>query len=576
MTGKPTPEERIARLEQMLGPLEDPANPTGQEALLDADARSEVLPALEKVLDACTWNAELVPEELGGRLSRMDVLGRVLRPVFRRDASAGFGYGLNCFFAAAPVFSRGSDEQRTAVARILLDGGRVALVRQELAHGNNLLRGELTMTPRDAAAGGGYLLTGSKSVVVNASRADGLVVFARMAGDEQRRYSMLLLDRRHLPPGRLVPLARQTTSGMPGAEFGGVRAQDCPVPESALVGQPGDGYELSLRSSLVVRGLIPSVLLSAADTALRTVARCALRPRHGRSMLDVRHSRAVLAGAFLDLLMSDCLALVATRALHLLPGQSSAVAAAAAYVAPKILAESMDALAAVLGERSFAEEGDYRMFRKQVRDMPVTSLGHAGSAGRQVTLLPQLPFFARNSWFADAEAPAALFRPHEGLPPLDLVEPALLADADPLAATLVAGTDALEADPAGPATLRFLARAHTAELAELREAFRAVPPGDRRALADPHCFSLADRYALLLAGAACLGVWRAARDGAGGFLADPAWPTAALYRLGRRLGLALPDRPAEAEERMLSELLSRTTAPRSYDLYATDLARWES
>ncbi|MGA5168235.1 MULTISPECIES: hypothetical protein [Streptomyces] len=581
--GRSGARERIDALERAFGPLDDPANPLGGAALLAADAAGEVLPEAERVLDAYGLNAEFVPAPLGGRLERMDVLGRLLRPVFRRDASLGFGYGLNCFFAATPVWTAGDDAQRRLAARILLDGRRMAVARHEVAHGNDFVSDEFTVRPDDGGDGG-LVLDGSKSAIANASRADGLVIFARAVGvTGSRSRTVLLLDRRELPPDRVENLARRTTTGMRSAEFGGLRITRCPVPAAAVLGEPGDGYELSLRSSLVIRGLIPSIVLAGADTALRTTARFAARPRDdGRSSLDVQHVRDVLTGAFLDLLLIDCLALVSTRGLHLLPKQMSAYAAAAAYLAPKLIAESMDEMSAVLGEATFAGDGMYGMFQKQLRDLPVTSLGHAGSAGRQVSLLPQLPYFARHAWFADPEAPAGLFALDEDLPPLDLTQPALLGDGDPLAATLVASTDLLEGteppdglDEEGRAVLRFLARSLTTELGDLRKAFAQVPQGDRTALASPHNFGLADRYTLVLAAAACLGVWRGRRAAGGApgtFLADAAWPTAALYRLCRRLGLPLPDRPGACERRVLTEVLARLHGRRSYDLYDSPLA----
>ncbi|MGW7488828.1 acyl-CoA dehydrogenase family protein [Streptomyces sp. NPDC054786] len=564
-------QDRIDRLESAFGPLDDPANPCGQDALLAADSAGEALPAAEAVLDSYAFDAEFVPEHHGGRLARMDVLGRVLRPVFRRDASLGFGYGLNCFFAAVPVWTGGHEGQCALAARLLLDGRRIAVARHEVAHGNAFVREEFAAEPVEE----GFLLNGSKSVIANAARSAGLVVFARTGEARGRTHSVLLLDRERLPAGRVQNLGRRATNGMRSTDFSGLSITDCVVPHDSLVGSLGDGYELSLRSSLVIRGLIPSIVLSGADTALRTVARFATRRRaDGRSSLDVRHVRDVLTGAFLDLLLSDCLAAVATRALHLVPRQMSAYAAAAAYQAPKLLAESMDEMSAVLGKATFAEAGAYAMFQKQLRDLPVTSLGHAGSAGRQVSLLPQLPYFARNAWFADPEAPAALFRIHDGLPPLDLSQPALLGDGDPLAATLVACTDQLEGEAAASrdGTLRFLARAFTTELADLRKAFTDIAPDDRKALASPHAFGLADRYSLVLTAAACLGVWREQRAGSDDFLADPSWATAALYRLGRRLGLPLPDRPAADEERVLAEVLARLHGRRSYDLYGSALA----
>ncbi|MEU5538106.1 acyl-CoA dehydrogenase [Streptomyces sp. NPDC020362] len=573
-------EERIGALEVAFGPLDDPDNPLGGDALIAAETEGRVAPGAEEVLGAFGLNAEFVPAELGGRLRRMDVLGRMLRPVFRRDASLGFGFGLNCFFAATPVWAAGTPEQRAFVARLLLGGDRVAVARHEVAHGNSFVRDEFTARP----AAGGLLLSGRKTGIANASRARGLVVFARTgdAGSVGRSHSVLLLDRAEMPAGRVSDVERFATAGMRGAEFGGLHVDDCPVPHSAVLGKVGDGYETSLRSSLQIRGLIPSIVLAGVDTALRTVVRFATRRRaDGRSSLDVQHVRDVLTGAFLDLLVMDCLALVATRALHLLPRQMSAYAASAAYLAPKLAAESMDEMSAVLGEESFAGSESYGMFLKQLRDLPVTSLGHAGSAGRQVTILPQLPHFARHAWFSDREAPAGLFRLSEDLPPLDLERLALLGDGDPLAATLIACGDWLQtADDTLPGredlrVLRLLAGAFTDELRELRRVFRTVPLGERRALASPHNFGLADRYTMVLAAAACLGVWREQLQAPGDtdpFLADPAWPVAVLHRLGRRLDLPLPDRPALCEQRVLAELLARSHHRRSYDLYASSLA----
>lgn len=575
-TGAPC--ERIDALETAFGPLDDPDNPLGGEALLAADAAGTPLPGAEEVLDAFGLNAEFVPVELGGRLRRMDVLGRLLRPLFRRDASLGFGYGLSCFFAAVPVWTAGDFEQRRFVARLLLGGDRVAVARHEVAHGNDFVRDEFTARP----GGAGLLLNGRKTAIANATRARGLVVFARTGEADAggRSHSVLLLDRAALPTDRITDLERRATTGMRAAEFGGLAFTDCTVPLGTVLGRVGDGYELSLRSSLLIRGLIPSIVLAGVDTALRTVAAFTTRVRgDGRSSLDVRHVRSVLTGAFLDLLIIDCLALVATRALHLLPRQMSVYAASAAYLAPRLATETMDEMSAVLGEESFAVSGAYGMFQKQSRDLPVTALGHAGSAGRQVSILPQLPYFARHSWFAQQEAPAGLFRPDEDLPPLDLAGLSLLGDGDPLAATLVAGADRPASAGSGvPGRERWpllhsLVGAFTAELADLKRAFAAVDPADRAALTSAHHFGLADRYTLVLAAAACLGVWREqADDGTDPFLADPAWPSAVLHRLGRRLGLPLPDRPADCEQRVLAEALARLHERRSYDMYGSALA----
>src|SRR5581483_5261538 len=85
---------RADELERRFGVMADPANPLGQQAVLAADDHWEVLGEGEALLDDFGMGAEFVPAWLGGRLDRLDTLGRILRPVFRRDPSLGFGYGL--------------------------------------------------------------------------------------------------------------------------------------------------------------------------------------------------------------------------------------------------------------------------------------------------------------------------------------------------------------------------------------------------------------------------------------------------------------------------------------------------
>ena len=119
--------------------------------------------------------------------------------------------------------------------------------------------------------------------------------------------------------------------------------------------------------------------------------------------------------------------------------------------------------------------------------------------------------------------------------------------------------------------LRDLVRGLVGELRRLREDCRALPADDLIALATPQTYALADRYALVLAGAACLGVWQWNSAGPPSFLADPAWLVEALMGISQRLGLAVPARESPSMERVLREVLERYHSARSYDLYASDV-----
>src|SRR5690349_6622202 len=104
----------------MLGDPSDPANPVGYEAVLAADERAEMLPAGEALLERYGLNAEFVPEEYGGRLTRLDRLATVLRTVWRRDPVLGLGYGFSSFIAATNLWIAGDECQRQQAAEVLL------------------------------------------------------------------------------------------------------------------------------------------------------------------------------------------------------------------------------------------------------------------------------------------------------------------------------------------------------------------------------------------------------------------------------------------------------------------------
>ncbi|MEU1231239.1 acyl-CoA dehydrogenase [Streptomyces sp. NPDC005828] len=570
---------RVAELERGFGNPADADNPVGTSAFVAADARGEPLAAAERLLERYGLNAEFVPRDLGGRLTGLDTLARVTRVVFRRDAALGLGHGITSFLAAVVVWAAGSPEQRRTVARLLLTGRHLVSAYPELAAGSSFLSNELTATATATAGDGpgGFRLSGRKEALNNVERAAALVLFAR-TGTGRHSHSALLVERDALPAGGVTALPRHRTSGIRGCQVAGVGFDDSPVPADALVGEPGRGLELVLRIFSVTRGVGPSAALGCADTALRTAVACAVdRGVVGDAADDVTgpqrlsHARSTLTGAFVDLLLCDCLALVATRAVHLVPEDAGLYAAAVKYLLPQLLTDTSYELSTLLGADFHARNGAYAAFRKNVRDLPMIGLGAAGSAACRATVIPQLPRLARTAWSASAAAPVdGLFRLEaDGLPPLDLGRLSPAAGGDPLAASL-----ALAADVPGPESDRpaELVRLLAGELALLRDGCAGLDRDGHSALGDPRGHALAERYALILVGAACLGVWRHQRSAGTGFLARPEWLEAALTRVLRRLGTALPKATPDHEEPLLAEVLARYREHRSYDLYDTPLA----
>ncbi|MFE1110588.1 acyl-CoA dehydrogenase [Streptomyces rochei] len=560
--------ERAARLEAALGDPFDPANPHGHLALVRADDTREAPHATEALLTEHGLSAEFVPHDLGGRLRDLEELARVLRPLFRRDLALGYGFGITSLFAASSVWTAGDTHQRAALADVLLGGGRVAIVHREVAHANAILRREVRA---QRPAGGGFLLNGSKDAVMNADRTDTFVVYARTsAGSGSASHSVLLLPG---PPasGEVRRLARVEMPGMRGARFHGLRLADVRLPDSALVGSLGEGVTLALRSFQISHCLIPGTVLAGVDSVLRLAVRAATENRpDGR---PARRWHKALSGVFADLLACDAMAVTGLRALSLVPQHAHLLAAAVKYTMPDLLREDLEELAAVLGARGYDRGPLYGGFQKLARDLPVAGLGHSGTAVCQAVLVPQLPALARTAWFRTAEPSAALFLPGAPLPPLDHRRLTHSGTDDPLTATLIGAAERLAARTGTQplhAALAALARALVEELRVLRARCAALPAAGSTVF-DPLACALADRYALLLCAAACLGVWEGQADG-DGFLADPAWAVLVLSRIGRRLGIAVPETPADAEQAVLAEALGRCRHGRSLDLYDTPLA----
>ncbi|MEU6557722.1 acyl-CoA dehydrogenase [Streptomyces sp. NPDC046915] len=563
--------DRVTRLERLLGDPADAGNPVGYGALLRADRRAVLSADAEALLDDFGMNREFVPRDLGGRFDSAETLLRVMRPVFRRDVSLGAGYGMTTFMAASDVWMHGSEAQRHWLAGLLLGGSKAAIAQHETAHTNDFVRSQV----RAEVLPGALSVTGGKPVVNNLHRADALVLFCRTASEGLTGcHSALLLDPHTLPAGRYRVTRRPAALGLRGCYFAGVELDGCVVPDDTLLGPLGSGVVTALRSFQVSRTLMASLSSAAVDTALRVAVLVDRTQGPGRSGLapaDPQHTATTLAGAFVNLLLYDCLAVVATRALHLLPAETSVYSSAVKLLLPRVLSDTMYDLATVLGSRIYAREGTVGVFQKHIRDVPVVSLGHAGTVACQATIIPQLRTLAQASWFTGAEAPAALFRPGAPMPPFDYGRLALACGRDSVSATLLAVAGSLPG--AGPAerALRDLAGQMTAELFELRGRVLALPPPDPARPVGPAWFALTDRYVLLLAAACVLGVWWHNRGGPDPFLADPSWAAAALHRIAQRLGTPAVDLPAECTARIHQEVLARYGDRRSFDLYNTPL-----
>jgi alkylation response protein AidB-like acyl-CoA dehydrogenase len=533
-------------LEQYLGDPADAENPFSFKRAIELDEMDAYpVEACERLND-WKFHHYYVPREEGGRLEDFEELLSLLRVVAHRDLTVAWAHGMNSILGAVNVWVGGHDGQKRRLAQLLKRGEQVAIAYHEKEHGSDMLAVELEATRESR----GYLLTGEKWVIGNATRSTAMTVFARTdPRGGPRGFSLFFVEKTSLPEGSYTYLPRLKTHGIRGAEISGISFKQCLIPQDSLIGALGQGLELTLKSFQLTRTLFTALSLGAADRALRTTTGFALsRQLYGGYVFDIPHARLTLVNAFLDLLICDCMAISAARALHVSTDQMSVWSAVAKYFVPTTVEKIIASLAVVLGARYYLRE-DYcfGIFQKLLRDSAVVSLGHAGSFTNLQTIAQHLPSLSDGHSRADQHgceelrlrlrATYSLGEPLPAFAPgkLEIV----MRGCDDVLRGAELLPDQLSDVPPGSGLEPQLGESLQALAVKLQEQIEALK---RRCAvlvhnhgaaytSSPEAFDLAKRYCTLHAATTCLHIWLHNRHDLGEFFAKGAWLVLCLDRL---------------------------------------------
>jgi alkylation response protein AidB-like acyl-CoA dehydrogenase len=564
-------------LEQYLG---DPNDPTCRFSLsrsLDCDEKEEYPQLAEDALRSWGAAEHLIPVALGGKLGDVAELFSLLRAVARRDLTVAVSFGAN-LLAALPVWIVGTEQQQHFVAAMLRQGDCLALAATERAHGSDLLANQ-TRVDYDSS---GLRLTGEKWLISNARRARAVMVFARTLPDGgPRGSSLFLLDKQTLPTERWTPLARVPTLGLRGADTSGLRFRDCPIAEETLIGKTGHAYETLHRTLTVTKTLCGALALGAADAALRIVMDFAARRRlYGGTALEIPQVRTQLCGAFLDILVCECLAHAATRALSYPDEPSLFLAALVKYFVPTLVERVLQSLSVVLGARFFLREGPEAFFQKIVRDAAILSV-FEGSTVVNLGILASQLIHRRGGMGEPAEdRRRRLKNLYSLVGDRPLMIPEALSLRSPGFDVAVAGLPEdgelglqLERrDICGAFPRRSIGTAMRCLNTRIRSWDENVTAIEQRSAGHPHRRSprvvdFAVDYCRFHAAASCWHTWQYGAPTGGEFFARGDWLALCLRRLLSRPGLATPS--CAVSERVFGELFRRWREGRAFSLTST-------
>jgi alkylation response protein AidB-like acyl-CoA dehydrogenase len=560
-------------LDRFLGDPDDPSGWFSHARCLELDEKEEFPAEICLRLDDWGLPSYYVPEEHGGRLTGYAGLLQLIRVLARRDLTVAIGHG-KTYLGGVCVWVAGHAEQAARLGADVRAGVPVSLGLTERDHGSDLLAGEV----RGAAGAEGWLVSGEKWLINNATRGSLLSLLTRTApAGGPRGFSILLVDKRELDKDMYHHLPKVHTHGIRGADISGIAFDQARIDRSALVGAEGGGLEIALKALQLTRTLCAALSLGAADHGLRlAVDFTQQRELYGRLLGNLPQARRTLGTAAADVLLHEALAIVASRLVHTQTDEMSITAAVTKYTLPSGTEDVLARLTQLLGARAFLK-GVHAggMFQKVERDHRIVGLFDGNTLVNLNSLVNQFRSLVRGRRRGTGDAAGAraaydLSLPVPELRPdrLSLVArhgSGVLAGLDESVARLteLAGEQPALA-PAAEAARRIAAvsdRVH-AEMERWQGVLGDVPPA---------AFETARRYTLCHTAAVCLGLWTHSARLFTGTRAAPLWQDglwlrAALGRLLERLGE--PDAGGgEAYEELVDHLVATRRSGELFSLH---------
>jgi len=208
-----------------------------------------------------------VAQEYGGAGAGMLSLALAVEEVARVCASTSVILTTQAL-ATDPLVIAGTHEQKMKWLKPMAEGtvlGACAIT--EAGAGSDVTNIKTTATARD----GGYVINGTKLFITNGGVADTITVVAYTDKTKGHRgISMLLVDKH--TPGFSVG-KEEKKLGIRGSDTRELLFEDCFVPKEQLVGEPGEGFKILMKTFNYTRPGVAAQAIGIAQGALDAVVR---------------------------------------------------------------------------------------------------------------------------------------------------------------------------------------------------------------------------------------------------------------------------------------------------------------
>lgn len=210
----------------------------------------------EKMADL-GWLGIYIPEEYGGAgLGMVDLCLFLEETAYGRAPITGFG---TTIIAAAAYEKYGTEEQKRTVLEGVVQGRVEAISMSEPGAGSDV--GALSC--RAEPTEGGYVVNGQKTWCSNAHIADHILLIARTSREGSKHEGLT----QFLVPTDIEGLKISGIDTMGGRDVNDLYFTDCFIPDSAVVGTPGQGWSQLMAGLNLERMILAALMMGTARRA---------------------------------------------------------------------------------------------------------------------------------------------------------------------------------------------------------------------------------------------------------------------------------------------------------------------
>jgi acyl-CoA dehydrogenase len=241
-----------------------------------------------------------VPEAYGGAQLSYSAYLACVREISKACASTGIIWATN-FHAMKPLIDFGNEEQKQRLLPRIAAGGIASLAITEPHAGSDATGMKLSFTPD----GDDIIVNGSKIFISNGDVADLYLLFGKWSEIEGSKEAISAIVFEKGTPGFSV-LGVEKKMGHRAASTAAISFDNCRVPKSNLLLNPGDGLKILLSSLNKSRPSVAAHALGIARASLEDgVDYINQRKQSGKRIIEFQGIQFQLADLASELLLCE-------------------------------------------------------------------------------------------------------------------------------------------------------------------------------------------------------------------------------------------------------------------------------